>query len=75
MSCYIPLESIFYALSEKYYNIYLKIKPIKDIEESCLKNDVIADVSKNSRTTQKYLFLQHSIEVLSMTKYIALIED
>ena len=45
VSCYIPLESIFHADSEKHHNLYLKMKQLKVIAVRCLKNDVIADVS------------------------------
>ena len=56
-SPHIPLESIFHADSEKHHNPYLKMKPIKVTGGGCSKNDVIADVSKNSKTTQTNSFL------------------
>ena len=52
-----------------HHNPYLKIKPIKVLRGGCQKNDVIADVTKNSTTTQTNSFLWNLIEDLMGTKY------
>ena len=63
MSCYIPLESIFHTDSEKHHNPYQKMKPIKVTGGGCSKDDVIADVSKNYKTTlNEFIFVKFNRE-------------
>ena len=50
------MESIYHADSEKHHSAYLKMNAIKVAGDGCWKNDVIADVSKNSKTTQTNSF-------------------